>query len=370
MKRPVARGRSPRLVVRLPAIRENAAVVSDRFDGRVLGVTKAVTADRNVANAMLSGGVDGFGDSRTRNLATLAETFDLERTLLRTPMISEVEAVVAVANRSLQSEPTVVEAISAAATRQERVHEIVLMVDTGDRREGVLPENAVETLERVVDLPGIRVVGLGTNVGCFGGVVPTADSMRSFVELVEQAESALGRRLPIVSGGSTVSLALLERGRLPDRINELRVGEGILLGTDVTGGREVNGLRTDAFELRAEVIECKEKPSLPIGERGNDVTGERPTFEDRGRRRRAIVAMGNQDVVADGLTPLEAGVSVLGTSGDHTVLDVTDAEREVGVGDTVTFRPSYRALVRASTSAYVTRAYRGRDLEVGGSESA
>jgi len=227
------------------------------------------------------------------------------------------------------------------------------MVDVGDRREGVLPDDLVPVLEQVVDLPGIEVVGVGTNVGCFGGVLPTPAKMESFVSAVESAEEALDCEFSIVSGGSSVTLPLVEAGELPDRINELRVGEAILLGTDVTRDRRIPYLSGDAFELQAEVVECKRKPSSPDGERGQPVDGRDRSFPDRGERTRAILALGTQDTVPGELEPLLAGVDVLGASSDHTVLDVTDCDRRIVVGDTIGFRPGYNALVRSFTSEYV-----------------
>lgn len=363
-----ADGRSspPRVLVRPEAVRENAAAVRERFDGRVVGVTKATCGDPAVAGAMLDAGVAGVGDSRPRNLDRVGDVHDAETTLLRVPRASAAAAVVAAADRSLVSEPAVVERLGAAARRRGESedasefddpgepHDVVLMVDVGDRREGVLPGDAPGVVADLADVDGVRLAGLGTNLGCFAGVVPTAERLAAFVDAVERAEGVVDGRFDVVSGGSTATLPLVEDGSLPGRVNELRVGEAILLGTDVTAGRRVPYLRGDAFELRAEVVECKRKPSTPEGRRARNVDGERPSFDDRGRRTRAVLALGKQDAVVDDLDPLADGVEVLGASSDHAVLDVEDA-RDVSVGDELGFRPGYRALVRAFTSAYVHR---------------
>lgn len=346
---------TPRVVVRPAAIAENAAAVAARFDGRLVGVTKAACGDPVVAGAMLDGGADGIGDSRARNLARVTAAHDVETTLLRVPMASDADRVVSTADRSLQSEPGVVRRTGETAASRGTVHDVLLMVDVGDRREGVLPGDVPDVGGTVVDTAGVRLAGLGTNLGCFGGVVPTPGNLQSFVDVVEATEAVAGRELDVVSGGSTVTLSLVEGGDVPARVNELRVGEGVLLGTDVTAGRRIPYLRGDAFELRAEVVECKRKPSTPAGPRGRNVEGKRPTFESRGRHTRAIVALGEQDTATDDLHPLDDGVEVLGASSDHTVLDVTDAGTDVAVGDELGFRPGYRALVRAFTSKYVHR---------------
>ncbi|MFC7228645.1 alanine racemase [Salinirubellus salinus] len=350
----------PAPVVRLDpsAIRENATAVRDRFDGRVVGVTKAVCGDPVVARAMLAGGLDGLADSRVRNLERLRDAVGphVERTLLVSPTVGDVGRVLRAADRSLVTERAVVEALSAAARRRGLTHDVVVMVDTGDRREGVLPADAPALVAAAADLDGVRVAGVGTNVGCLSGVLPTAESMASFVETVEACEAAVGRRLDVVSGGSSVTLPLAEAGDLPARVNELRVGEAILLGTDAARDRHLPSLRRDAFTLHAEVVECKRKPATPAGPQGQPVDGTRPDPESRaeGPRRRAVLTLGRQDTVPEQLDPVRDGVRVVGASSDHTVCDVTDAG-DVAVGDRLAFRLGYRALLQASTSAYVTR---------------
>jgi predicted amino acid racemase len=230
------------------------------------------------------------------------------------------------------------------------------MVDTGDRREGVLPADAPALVATAADLDGVRVAGVGTNVGCLSGVLPTAESMASFVETVEACEAACGRRLDVVSGGSSVTLPLAEAGDLPERVNELRIGESILLGTDVARDRLLPSLRGDAFTLEAEVVECKRKPAPSTGPRDRPVDGTPPDTESGadGQCRRAVLALGRQDTVPSQLDPVRDGVRVVGATSDHTVCDVTDAG-DVAVGDRLEFRLGYRALLQASTSAYVTR---------------
>ena len=353
-------GSAPTVAVDLRAVRENVRAVRERFDGRVLGVTKAVSGDPAVAAAMLDAGVDGIADSRLLNLARVGEDGcndreTVERTLLVSPALGDLDRVVHYAERSLHTEFAVLEELAAVTRDHGLVHDVVVMVDTGDRREGVLPEDALPFLESAVALDGVRVVGVGTNAGCFGGVLPTRESMREFVSVVETAERDLGHEFPVVSGGSTVTLPLVEAGTLPGRVNELRVGEGILLGTDVSRDRTIPYLRQDAFALRVEVIECKQKPSTPAGETGHAVDGSQPAFEDRGLRERAIVSIGKQDTVPEELHPLDPGVEVLGASSDHLVCDVTDADPPVSVGDVLEFRMGYRALLQSFTSEYVGR---------------
>jgi len=106
----------------------------------------------------------------------------------------------------------------------------------------------------------------------------------------------------------------------------------------------------------AEVVEVARKPSVPIGDRGQNAFGETCEFEDRGVRLRAILNLGRQDVVVDGIEPEMKGITVLGGSSDHLILDVEEAEREVKLGDELAFYPSYGALLALATSPYVQKA--------------
>ncbi|MFC4989182.1 alanine racemase [Saliphagus infecundisoli] len=334
------------------AIERNAARIVDRVDPDVVGVTKGVCGDPRVARAMLAGGAAGIADSRVANVVGLREALQCDLLLLRAPMGTECSAVVENATWSMESEAATLRALSAISTDREVVHRVLVAIDVGDRREGVLPEEFDELLEAAIDLPGVEVSGLATHVGSFGGVVPTRENVGRLVELVERAEERLGRRLAVVSGGSTNALGLAFEGDLPGQVTQLRVGEGILLGTDPVTGEAIPGLETDAIELVAEVIECKRKPSLPEGERSRDAFGQEPAFADRGVRRRAILALGRLDCAIGELTPLREGVEVIGASSDHTVVDVADAG-SVEVGDTLAFRPGYAALARAAAAPSV-----------------
>ena len=89
---------------------------------------------------------------------------------------------------------------------------------------------------------------------------------------------------------------------------------------------------------------------------GANAFGEHPTFESQGDQIRGICKIGRQDTVADGLTPRDGDIKIIGASSDHLIVDLTHA-REYRVGDVLEFTPDYGALLRAYTSAYVARGY-------------
>ncbi|WP_371378427.1 alanine/ornithine racemase family PLP-dependent enzyme [Sporomusa aerivorans] len=351
-----------RLEVDLDKIKYNAAKVVELCHSHgiaVLGVTKGFTAIPQIVAAMLEGGVDGLADARMENIIELRnEGFSESITLLRIPQLSNVENVVTYSNVSVNSEVAVIRALGKAAKEKGLVHQIILMVDVGDLREGVMTENVLATVRQVIGLEGIRLVGLGTNMGCFGGILPEYSNLNILVNLGKLIETRLGIKLEVLSGGGTSSLFLVERNEIPAGINQLRIGEGMLLGTDTTNSRNIEWLKNDAFLLKAEVIEAKLKPSVPIGNIGRDSFGNIPEFIDVGIRNRAIVALGKQDAYIEGLVPVDQGLSILGASSDHMILDITDATRQVRVGDELTFHVTYSGLLSVSQSKYVKKVFR------------
>ena len=348
---------APRIEIDLHQVEHNTRVLVGRLAARdvhVVGVTKATLGSPAVAAAMLRGGAVGLGDSRVENLARLAALdVAVPRTLIRSPMVSQVRRVVRAATASLNTAPAVVSALDDAACQAGLRHDVVLMVELGDLREGIGVDDVAAAVRLVLRSASLRLLGLGANLACQNGVVPDDRNMGVLHRLVDRVEADHGLVLDVVSGGNSASLDwALTTGRL-GRTNELRLGEAILLGTEPLQRSPIAGLHTGAFTLVGEVIEVAEKPAQPWGRRAQAAFGAPPSRTGRGSRRQAIVALGRQDVDVDGLTP-PAGVVVLGMSSDHLVLDIGD--HGVGVGDELRFGLGYGALVRAMTSPFVTRA--------------
>lgn len=348
---------APRVEISLDKIEENARAVVEMCGRRgieVAGVTKVTCGHPEVARAMLRGGVRWIADSRLANLGRLRDAgISCETILLRAPMLHEAADAVRLADMSLISSMETARALGEAARARGVEHRVILMVDVGDLREGVLPDAAFDTAARVARVEGVRLYGIGTNVACYGGVVPTYENMSVLVRLRDRIRNDLGVDLEVISGGNSSALPLIAAGQVPQGINQLRIGESMLLGRDVTYRRPLPGMHLDAFVLAAEAIEVARKPSVPQGEIGQDAFGKVRTFRDRGIRRRAILACGRQDIDPEGLRPLESGIEVLGASSDHLILDVEDSDREIRVGDEVRFLMSYGCLLAAMTSPYV-----------------
>jgi ornithine racemase len=351
---------APRLEVDLTRIEANTRSLVGQLDSlgiAVTAVTKATLGSPAVAAAMLRGGAAGLGDSRVENLARLSTAEPpVARTLIRSPMLSQVDQVVRTATRSLNSSLRVLDALDDAARRHRRTHEVVLMVELGDLREGVAAEDLAGLVRATRSRRHLRLAGLGTNLACQNGVVPDDRNMAELSRLVQKVEAQLGTPLDVVSGGNSANLPWVLSTSDVGRINELRLGEAILLGTEPLHRTVLPGLHPDAFRLVAEVIEVEVKPTEPWGDRAQTAFGELPASSASptgvGSTRQAIVALGRQDVDLDGLLP-PPGITVLGMSSDHLVLDLGD--HRLAIGEELSFGLGYGGLVRAMTSPFVAK---------------
>ena len=348
---------APRLEIDLEAIADNTRTLVSQLDPLgigVTGITKASLGSPGVAAAMLKGGATGLGDSRVENLARLRAggVTTTTTTLIRSPMVSQAALVVRDADISLNTEAAVIDSLAAAALSQGTTHGVVVMVELGDLREGVPVADVVDVCRHVVKTPGVVLTGLGTNLACQSGVAPDQLKMDELSQLVEKVETSCDRGLSIVSGGNSANLDWALSTADAGHINDLRLGEAILLGTEPLHRRVLDGLRTDAFTLFAEVIEVKTKPALPWGDTAQAAFGTPPARHDGELVRQAIVALGRQDTDPHGLAP-PSGIITLGMSSDHLVLDVGD--HDVSVGDELSFSLGYGALLRAATSPFVTK---------------
>lgn len=366
MKRYEAPGAPPqgagtRLTADLEKIRYNAARVAEvcRAHGiEPVAVTKGFSADPAVVRAIVDGGIDSLADARIENIRSLREAgLGRHMTLIRIPMVSQAEEVVRLCDCSLVSEERALRALSDAALRQKKTHEVILMIDVGDLREGVLPQDAAKLMKAAMDLPGIKVAGAGSNVGCYGGVIPSEENVGVLCAAAEELSALAGHPLDIISGGATSALAMAYEGRLPKAVNQLRIGEGIILGTDSVNGKAIPWLKQGAFTLSAEIIELSSKPTVPEGVRGSFHFGEKKEFSDRGIRRRAIVALGEQDVPASGVFPLDPAAEILGASSDHMIIDIEDSAERYEVGGFIDLGLSYHGLLGAFTSRYIPKIY-------------
>lgn len=349
---------SSRVEINLGKIAHNVKELVQFYGSKgieIMGVTKTVCGDPDIANIFVDNGIRVLADSKIENLKKMHDAgVKAQFVLLRTPALSEVEAVINNADISMNTEIAVIRRLAMIAEAKNMVHQVILMIEMGDLREGILPDNLEVFIQEVLNLKGVSIVGIGANFACFGGVKPSEEKMNRLSELAGFIESEFSLPLIYVSGGNSANYNWFTAVKSTGKINNLRLGESIYLGRETLDRKVIPGLFTDAFTFVSEVIESKIKPSVPYGETGQDAFGNYPQFRDRGMIRRAIVGFGSQDVLVKGLTP-ELDIEILGSSSDHTILDAGLVDLQVG--DEVKFSLDYGALLSVMSSVYITKKY-------------
>lgn len=356
-----------RLTIDLDALHHNIQTV----DGWIMAhdaswtlVTKCLCGHRPTLEALHAIGIRSMAESRLGNLESIASIDgEIESWYLRLPHMPKIADIVRLTDVSLNSEIEAIKALSVEAVKQGRTHSVVIMVELGDLREGVLPGSLADFYTQVFELPNIEVIGIGSNLGCLSGTMPNVDLFAQLGLYREWLELKFQHKIPFISAGTSIALPLLRDGNLPKAVNHFRIGESVFLGTDLISGDKLLGLRDDAFTLEAEVVEVKEKSMSPMGE-----TNEMTPFEvidsdddaddahEMGDRAyRALCTIGQVDTEVAGLTPLDPHHRIVGASSDLTVVHVGNDDTDVSVGDTIKFRPSYGALVRLMLSKYIDK---------------
>mgnify|MGYP000909213025 FL=1 len=315
------------------------------------GVIKGFNGIPEGAKQFAEAGVDFIASSRLEQIQGCIDYgIKAAYMLIRVPMLSEIEEAVRITDISLNSEVEVLKALNREALKQGKVHKVILMVDLGDLREGFWDKKELLDAALMVEneCEGLYLAGVGTNLGCYGSIKATPEKMNELIADAEMIEKAIGRKLDIISGGATTSFPMVLDGTMPKRINNLRMGEGIILAKDLKDlfRLDMSFMYQDAFTLKAEIIEIKDKPSYPVGELSFDAFGNVGSYEDRGIRKRALLGIGKVDVAyPDMIYPRDKGVEVLGASSDHLILDIEEAERTFKVGDIVEFDLCYATIV-------------------------
>ncbi len=352
-----------RVTINLNALQTNLSVINrwmSQHEASWTVVTKVLCGHVETLRALQELGVQSIGDSRLQNLHTIERlSSDFEAWYLRVPTPSSVHEVVSYTDVSLNSELEVIHQLNSHAREQGKVHSIVIMIELGDLREGILPGSLVRFYKQVFELPNINVLGIGANLGCFSGSVPTIDQFTQLALYRELLELKFKHKLPMISAGSTAVLPLLQQGALPRAINHFRIGEALFLGTDLINGGILTGLRSDVITVSAEIAEIKEKGLVPLGE----VTPTASTFDNEvddsispGQRGyRAIISIGHLDTDISGITPVNPNHRIAGASSDVTVVNLDDNPEGLGIGDTIMFRANYSALLRLMNSKYTRK---------------
>lgn len=352
----------PILEINLAKLRDNARVekaLLAEYGVEVMAVNKVFDGCIETAQAVMDGGIEVIAESRTYNLKKIRAT-GCTTCLLRSPCLSEIEEVVRYADISLNSEPVVMRVLSEEAVRQGKIHQVLLMVDMGDLREGIWfseYDRIVETVKLIGSLPGLALYGMGTNFNCYGTVLPTTKNGEDFLALVKRVERETGITVRRLSAGNCTSYHLMDKGLWPQGLNHLRIGGLHEFGIEYVdmkyldafhhSSKDVSLACSDMYRLHAEIIELNSKPTVPVGELGVDAFLQPKSFTDHGIRKRALLAFGRQDVPVENCIPEDDAITVLGQTSDHTLVDIEDSAQQLKVGNIISFELDYTGLLMA-----------------------
>lgn len=355
-----------RLLINSEAILHNFGYIRrliGMHDSTLTVVTKALCGHTEAVKSLVDGGINSIADSRLENLMAITESGVVaERWYLKPPHPDELSEVVKYSDVSLNTELGTVKEINKVAEKAGVKHRILLMIELGDLREGILPGTLVEMYNDVFNLKNIEIIGIGTNLGCLSGTVPGMDQLMQLVLYKELLELKFNRKIQLLSAGSSASLPFLIQGLVPKQVNHFRIGESILLGNDLIQGVTLAGLRDDGFILEAGVVEIKKKNLAPTGEIHDELQpfnsnspGDQKQYAPGERGFRAVVTIGELDTDIAGLTPVNSEYEIAGASSDLTVLNVGSADSNLKVGDFIRFKVGYSALIRLMNNKYTEK---------------
>lgn len=326
-------------------------------------VTKVLGGHKKTLEKILNSeevmGTHSIGDSRVTNLKTIKSiNKDIVTMYLKPPSKSYTKNVVKYADISLNTEFSTILSINEEAKQKGKIHKIIIMIEMGELREGVVREKFLDFYEKVFNLSNIDVIGLGTNLGCMYGIEPTYDKLIQLSLYEQLIEMRFNKNIDLVSGGSSITLPLLSKGKLPTQVNHLRIGEAIFLGTTPLTNKKFDGLSTNSFEFIANIVEMEEKETVPDGIIGDGNVGNTELLTEPNSielEHKAIVDYGVVDVDNNYLKPKDKNVEFLGTTSDLSVYSIAKNNKGYRTGKTLAFQPNYMAVAQLMNSRYITK---------------
>ena len=344
-------------------LKENYTFLDTLFKERNIEwgvVTKLLCGNTIYLKEIIELGVTEMHDSRISNLKKIKKLNpNIKTVYIKPPSKRNISKIVQYADVSFNTEIYTIQMLSEEAKLQNKTHGIIIMIEMGDLREGVLGEELLNFYEQVFSLPNIEIRGIGTNLNCLSGVMPTQDKLIQLSLYKQLIEAKFNVKIPWVSGGTSVAIPLMLKNARPLAVNHFRIGEALFFAKDLFTGETIEGMHNDVFKLYAEIIEITEKPNNPTGELGENVAGH--TYEiDKNTdlsetSLRAILDFGLLDMQPQYLTPTDNSITIIDSSSDMTVIDISNSEKKYKVGDLVSFDLQYMGALYLLNSDYIEK---------------
>ena len=360
-----------RLIIKSGRILDNITKLNDYLENNEIKwslIVKSLCGHKEALKAILTDPVikriDSIGDSRLSSLKAVKEIDPtLETLYIKPPAIQNVKSVIKYADGSLNSSLDTIKALSAEAVRQNKKHKVIIMIEMGELREGIMRDNIMSFYEQVFNLENIEITGLGTNLGCMYGIEPTYDKLIQLSLYKLLLEEKFKRKIPFISGGSSITLPLISKNKVPPEVNHFRIGEAAIFGTSPLNNKKYRNLSDETFEYQANIIEMELKEYMPDGVVCEAAVGhiaEHDSSVDIMESYKAIVDFGILDVDYNTLAPKDKKIKFVGTTSDLTVYDLGTNEKVKGrkrydVGKVLTFKPNYMGVARLMNSKFIDK---------------
>lgn len=322
-------------------------------------VTKLLCGNKTYIQEVLKLGVKQVCDSRIINLKRIKSINPaIETIYIKPPAKSNAANVVKYADYSVNSESKIIQRLSHEAVKQNKIHKVIIMVELGELREGIMGTNLMEFYEKVFRMKNIEVAGIGANLSCLYGILPSQDKLIQLSLYEQLIEAKFDKKIQYVSGGSSVTIPLLLQGILPGGINHFRVGETLFFGTNVYDGTPLDGLEHDIFNLFVNIIEITEKPMIPSGTLGTNLEGDTyaPDESLLGKTsKRALIDIGLLDVDKNHIRFVDADLEIVGATSDIIVVDLGENAKGYKAGDLLPVKLDYMSTLKLLNSEYVEK---------------
>ncbi|MCI5082573.1 MAG: alanine/ornithine racemase family PLP-dependent enzyme [Saprospiraceae bacterium] len=330
-----------------------------KFDKDWAVVSKLLCGNEDYLRELIDLGVKEVCDSRLSNLKKIKKLNPKVQTVyIKPPPKRSIKTVVKYADVSFNSESSTIQLLSDEAVRQGKTHKITIMIELGDLREGIMGENLISFYEKILELPNIEIVAIGSNLNCLHGVMPSPDKLIQLSLYKQLVEATFNKNIPFITAGTSVTLPLMLKKQVPKPINHFRIGETLYFGNNLVTGKQIKGMKKDVFRLYTEILEITKKPIVPIGELAANPSGE--VFEideaDYGKNHfRAIIDVGLLDIAPDYLIPDDPAIEVVNASSDMLIVDLGDTRRNYKVGDMLSFKLKYMGALSLLNSDYIDK---------------
>ncbi|MCB0755067.1 MAG: alanine racemase [Flavobacteriales bacterium] len=322
-------------------------------------VTKMLCGNRTYLEEVIGLGIKEICDSRISNLKEVKSIDSSVQTVyIKPPAQDMVEDIISYADVSFNTEFATIQLLSDEAVKQKKKHKIIIMIELGDLREGIMGDHLIVFYEKIVNLPNIEISGIGTNLNCLNGVLPSQDKLIQLSLYQQLVEFKFNIDIPWVTGGTSVIIPLLMQHQVPDGVNHYRVGETLFFGNNLLTEETIDGMAGSVLQLFSQIIEITEKPKVPIGYLAENPSGEvfKVDEKDFGENmHRAILDIGLLDVSAEFLIPKDENITVVGASSDMLVIDIGESEKDYKVGDIISFDLKYMGALRLLNSDYIDK---------------